>query len=194
MKMVPALAALAVMLCGCVSFEYDGVREADPSASVKMFTDKAKIKQPFQVMGKAVVSGDYMDVSRDRLEEKLLSEAESGGADAVLITSQEVVSSSSGKNTNPLYMSAFDYEDSSPSWRAIYRDVDLTYGNVRGTPSDTGPIFRYRRVLKAEFLKYRPDTPAETAKEAKTEEKAASGKAPEPEKPAAAESGNGEKK
>lgn len=195
MKMVPALAALAMMLCGCVSFEYDGVREAEPSASVKMFTDKAKIKQSYQVMGKAVVSGDYMDVSRDRLEEKLLSEAESVGADAVLITSQEVVRSSSGKNTNPLYMSAFDYDDSSPSWRAIYRDVDLTYGNVRGTPSDTGPLFRYRRVLKAEFLKYRPDTtPAETAKEAKTEEKAASGKAPEPEKPAAAETGSGEKK
>ena len=113
MKMVPALAALAMMLCGCVSFEYDGVREAEPSASVKMFTDKAKIKQPYQVMGKAVVSGDYMDVSRDRLEEKLLSEAESVGADAVLITSQEVVRSSSGKNTNPLYMSAFDYDDSS---------------------------------------------------------------------------------
>ena len=88
-------------------------------------------------------------------------------------------------------MSAFDYDDSSPSWRAIYRDVDLTYGNVRGTPSDTGPLFRYRRVLKAEFLKYRPDTPAETEK---SEKKAASGKAPEPEKPAAAESGNGEKK
>ena len=92
-------------------------------------------------------------------------------------------------------MSAFDYDDSSPSWRAIYRDVDLTYGNVRGTPSDTGPIFRYRRVLKAEFLKYRPDTiPAETAKEAKTEEKAASEKTLEPEKPAAAETGSGEKK
>ena len=40
-----------------------------------------------------------------------------------------------------------------------------------------------------------PDTtPAETAKEAKTEEKAASGKVSEPEKSAAAESGNGEKK
>ena len=191
MKMVPALAALAVMLCGCVSFEYDGVRGAEPSASVKMFTDKAKIKQSYQVMGKAVVSGDYMDVSRDRLEEKLLSEAESVGADAVLITSQEVVRSSSGKNTNPLYMSAFDYDDSSPSWRAIYRNVDLTYGNVRGTPSDTGPLFRYRRVLKAEFLKYRPDTPAETEK---SEKKAASEKTLEPEKPAAAETGSGEKK
>lgn len=165
-KILPAMLALAATLCGCISFEYDGTREPEPSASVKVFSDKAKIKQPFQVMGKAVVSGDYMDVSRDRLEEKLVSEAESVGADAVLITSQEVVRSAAGRNTNPLYMSSFDYDDSSPSWRAIYRDVDLTYGNVRGTPSDTGTLFRYRRIIKAEFLKYRSAEAATEKKEA----------------------------
>ena len=80
-------------------------------------------------------------------------------------------------------MSSFDYDDSSPSWRAIYRDVDLTYGNVRGTPSDTGTLFRYRRIIKAEFLKYRPAEAATEKKEATSpaaEEKAAPAeKAPE---------------
>ena len=179
-KFLPAMLALAATLCGCISFEYDGTREPEPSASVKVFNDKAKIKQAYQVLGRAVVSGDYMDVSRDRLEEKLVSEAESAGADAVLITSQEVVRQASG-STSPQYMSSFDYDDSSPSWRAIYRDVDLTYGSVRGTPNDNGVQFRYRRIIKAEFLKYRPAEAATEKKEAAppaTEEKAAE-KAPE---------------
>ena len=183
-KILPAMLALAATLCGCVSFEYDGIREAEPTSSVKVFTDKAKIKQPYQVLGKAVASGNYQDVSRDRLEEKLISEAESVGADAVLITSQEVVRQASGA-ASPQYMTAFDYDDSSPSWRAIYRDVDLTYGSVRGTPNDNGVQFRYRRILKAEFLKYRTAEPAAEKKDAaKPAEKpetppAATGKAPE---------------
>lgn len=181
-KIVPAMLALAATLCGCISFEYDGTREPEPTTSVKVFTDKAKIRQPYQVLGRAVVSGDSMDVSRDRLEEKLVSEAESVGADAILITAQEVTRSSS-QSTTPQYMTSFDYDDSSPSWRAIYRDVDLTYGSVRGTPNDNGVQFRYRRTIKAEFLKYRPAEPAaqkETAEPQKAAVKPAEKPAPEP--------------
>ncbi len=167
-KIVPAMLALAATLCGCISFEYDGTREPEPTASVKVFTDKAKIRQPYRVLGRAVVSGDSMDVSRDRLEEKLVSEAESVGADAILITAQEVTRSGS-QSTTPQYMTSFDYDDSSPGWSAIYRDVDLTYGSVRGTPNDNGVQFRYRRTIKAEFLKYRP---AEEKKEPAEPQKA----------------------
>ena len=159
MKLIPALGAALLLLAGCVSFEYEGVREPEPTENVKLFTDKAKIKRQYQVLGQAVASGDYMDVSRDRLEEKLLDKAAAYGANAVLITGQQVVPGEVQKNGNPNYMTAIDYDDTDRSWNQLYKDVDLNYGSVRGTPSDGSAVVSYRRVIRAEFLKYTDPEP-----------------------------------
>ena len=158
MKMCCAAALLA--LCGCVSFEYEGNRDPNPTSDVQVYTDATRIDRPYQVLGRASASGSYLDVSREKLQAKLVSEARKHGADAILITEQQVVSDGVQRNA-PLFESAFDYDDTSRSWRQIYKDVDLNYGSVRGTPPDTTTLTSYRRILRAEFLKYSPQTTPE---------------------------------
>ncbi len=156
MKRMPMLfcAAALAALCGCVSFEYEGIREAASTADVRVYTDATKIGRPYQVLGQATASGNYMDVSREKLQAKLVSEAKQYGADAILITEQQVVPTGVQRSSNPKFESAFDYDDTSGSWRQIYKDVDLTYGSYRGTPNGNSTLVNYRRILRAEFLKY----------------------------------------
>ena len=116
MKMCCAAALLA--LCGCVSFEYEGNREPNPTSDVQVYTDATRIDRPYQVLGRASASGSYLDVSREKLQAKLVSEARKHGADAILITEQQVVSDGAQRNA-PLFESAFDYDDTSRSWRQI---------------------------------------------------------------------------
>ena len=83
--------AVLFLAAGCISYQYEGVREAEPTTHVKVYTDATRIRQPYRVLGQATASGDSQDVSRDRLLAKLESEAEKSGADAILITEQQVV-------------------------------------------------------------------------------------------------------
>lgn len=152
-------AMLAMLFCGCVSYEYEGVRESEPTDSVQFFVSAAAISRPYTVLGRARVSGNYQDVSYDRLTDKLRSEAERCGANAVLIVEQQVLPGEVQTNVRPQFETAFDYDDTSSSWRQIYRDVDVRYGSVRGTPSDLSTVTNYRRVIRAEFLKYTSDAP-----------------------------------
>ena len=86
MRYLDLFAAAALLLAaGCVSYEYKGESAGDPSASVAVFMNATRIRRTYQVLGEATVSGDCRDVSRDRLMNKLISEAEKNGADAVLV-------------------------------------------------------------------------------------------------------------
>ena len=92
MKKFAAL-LFAAVLCGCVSVEYHGecaaAREGD--AQIAVFTDATKITRPYTVLGTATASGNYQEVSRDRMIDKLRSKAASCGADAMLIVEQQVI-------------------------------------------------------------------------------------------------------
>ena len=154
--------AVLFLAAGCISYQYEGVREAEPTTHVKVYTDATRIRQPYRVLGQATASGDSQDVSPDRLLAKLETEAEKSGADAILITEQQVVPGEIQKNGDPQFANSFDYDDSTRSWAQIYRDVDLTYGSVRGTPNDNSTVISYKRILRAEFLKYL-DAPATAA-------------------------------
>ena len=61
------------------------------------------------MLGRAVVSGNYQQVTRDRMIAKLKSEAQKCGADAVLIVEQQVLPGDllrNGRQTG--FFTAFD--------------------------------------------------------------------------------------
>lgn len=149
-------AAALLFLCGCVSYSYSGEKGDAASEKVNVFTDSAKVPRPYKVLGRAVVSGNYQHVSRDRMMEKLTSEARKAGADAVLIVEQQVLpagmlSGSRGEG----FFTAFDYDDTNNSWGELYRDVDVTIGSIgkkQAPQSASGTD--YKRIIRAEFLRF----------------------------------------
>ena len=156
MKIVFALCFALLLFSGCVSYSYSGKSAVPDGRKVALFSDSGKIDKPYTVLGTAVVSGNYQHTTRDRMIAKLVSEAKKTGADAVLIVEQQVLPealiSRGGKGG---FFTAYDYDSSSHSWGELYRDVDITIGNIgqKSAPS-TVSITEYRRVIRAEFLRY----------------------------------------
>ena len=151
-----AAAAVTLILAGCVSYSYTGEKAPAGNAEAQVFTDSAKIDFPYQVLGKAVVSGSYQQVSRDRMIAKLKSEAQKCGADAVLIVEQQVLPEDmirTGRQTG--FFTAFDYDDTNRSWGELHRDVDMTYGSIgKNAGNNAAPgIADYKRIIRAEFLR-----------------------------------------
>ena len=156
---VIAAALFFGVAAGCISYQYEGGKGEKETESVKVFSDSARIGRPYSVLGEARVSGNYQEVSRDRMVRKLIAEAGKCGADAILIVEQQVVPLAEGRGDSG-FMTAFDYDDTNRSWSQLYRDVDQRYGNIRNrTPggSNGSLALRYRRIIRAEFLKYLPE-------------------------------------
>ncbi len=149
------LSALAIpfLVCGCISFEYEGKSGGVPTENIRVYQDAAKVKRSYEVLGKATVSANYSEVDRDKMLEKLTAEAEERGADAVLLVEQQVVPLKQ-HHVAPKYNTGFDLENESSSWARIQKDVDLNYGNIRSKAQDVPKETGYRRVIKAEFLKF----------------------------------------
>ena len=146
-------AAALLLLTGCVSYEYSGESAGTETERVGIFTDSSKIDRPYRVLGRAVVSGNYRDVSRERMMEKMVSRAKKCGADAILIVEQQVLPA--GEVSRPVFDTTFDFNDTNRSWRQLDRDFDLTYGEIgRKKTSSIESVNSYRRVIRAEFLKY----------------------------------------
>ena len=174
MRYLDLFAAAALLLAtGCVSYEYKGESAGDPSASVAVFMNATRIRRTYQVLGEATVSGDCRDVSRDRLMNKLISEAEKNGADAVLVVEQQVLPYGTASSAQGRFMTAYDYDDVNHSWSQVYRDVDQRYSNLfnttlqgvitkdPGNAAASGAVGArgYRRIIRAEFLKYTDNQP-----------------------------------
>ena len=157
MKSPMTIFSLALLLAaGCVSYEYKGESGGAPTDSVAVFMNSGKIGRPYQVLGEATVAGDYHEVTRDRLMDKLVGEAEKCGADAVLIVEQQVLPYGGDSPAQGRFLTAFDYDDSNRSWSQVYRDVDQRYGRLFSSNDTPGGASRgYRRIIRAEFLKYR---------------------------------------
>lgn len=148
---------LLFVLSGCISYSYDGKSTGKLSEKVTVFNEAGKIKRPYTVLGRAVVSGPYQQVSRDRLVAKLAAEAKKCGADAVLIVDQQILPDNiEGSSGNGGFFTAYDYDSSSRSWGELYRDVDVVIGNIgqNSSAAGAGSVSDYKRVLKAEFLRY----------------------------------------
>lgn len=170
-----AALALLLLAAGCVSYEYKGESGGAPTTSVAVYMSAEKIRRTYQVLGEATVSGDYHEVSRDRLMGKLISEAEKNGADAVLVVEQQVLPYGSASGAQGRFMTAYDYDDTNQSWRQVYRDVDQRYSNLfntslqgmitrdgsgsSGSAGGTSGARGYKRIIRAEFLKYNDTKP-----------------------------------
>lgn len=164
MKIVFMFVFALFLVSGCVSYSYTGKSAAPEGREVALFSDSGKITKHYTVLGTAVVSGNYQHATRDRMITKLLKEAAKTGADAVLIVEQQVLPetliSQGGKGG---FFTAYDYDSSNHSWGELYRDVDITIGNIgQKSSTSTVSITDYRRVIRAEFLRY-----TDTAKESK---------------------------
>lgn len=160
---------LLLLLSGCISFEYDGRSGGEPTSEVQLYRKAADIKRPFEVLGTATVSADYTDVSQDRMIAKLKNEAAEYGADAVLIVAQQVIPYQQ-RNADPRFNTTSDLDNESSSWSQIYKDVDLTYGSMRGTPNDNSTVTSYNRIIRAEFLKFTPEGETPQTQQQKTAE------------------------
>ncbi len=158
-----------LMLSGCVHYSYKG-ESLTPTESAKIYSDKSKVDSTYEVLGKAVVYGDYQDVSRERLTNRLIEEAKANGADGVLITAQQVVPNGSAVNVDPeVNMIEATSSSNANSMNHITRDFDGGYGQAfsDGKPQNQG-VKKYRRIIRAEFIKF---TNAEAKTEALTDEK-----------------------
>ncbi len=153
------LFALTLLLAGCVNFQYEGESVLPETGEVSVFTDATRIRRSYRVLGEATASGDYRDVSRDRLLDKLKREAGARGADAILITEQQVVPKSESRSVEPRFTTAYSYDGSASNWRQIQEDVDMNYSSMRGNLEEVSVNARYIRVLRAEFLKYNGENP-----------------------------------
>ena len=149
----------AVLAAGCVHFEYTG--ETAPAADVpvklvRKCADPEK-KAAAKCLGKAVVWGDYQDVSRDRLEDRLKEEAAARGANLVLITADQVVPSGTVVQVDPMVRTM---EAVSPnntySMNQLQQDFDGGYGQADFSGKNSKPngavIRDYTRIIRAEFL------------------------------------------
>lgn len=168
---------------GCVSYEYTGEKlpPKEGDGKIAVYTDSAKIAKAYQVLGTARVSGNYQEVSRDRMVEKLRDKARDCGADAILIVEQQVIPGDLKVARNPVFTTAFDYDDTNGNWSQLSRDVDQNFAAPGGngialgsrvtvgggsTTSSAGSANNFRRVIRAEFLRYR-ERPA-AAEQSKT--------------------------
>ncbi|MBY0276158.1 hypothetical protein K2Z84_12500 [Candidatus Binatia bacterium] len=92
------LVLLAALAAGCVSVDYVG-KSYPPTASVDLYMSPADVKRPYEVIGEARAQVEALPFSSpaEQLQEKLLAEARSRGANAVIlgsITSRQVASTS----------------------------------------------------------------------------------------------------
>lgn len=142
------------LLAGCVSYDYKG-ETASPSTekdALKMYTEARQVKTPYRELGEATVSGNYQNVSRERMIDKLKSEAADSGADALLIVEQQVEPVAEDASPNGAYRTAIDTGTTSASWDQLQSDVDQNYGNIRKDPVPATTV--YRRTIRAKFIRF----------------------------------------
>ena len=106
-----------------------------------------------------MVSGDYQNISRDRLEARLREEAAERGATAVRLVSIQVLPEDDAARTVAERIDPIDTNTNQVS-PSVRRDFDGGYGTASytllGDRVETSPQVAsrsYRRIIRAEFLR-----------------------------------------
>ncbi len=158
---------LGLAFCGCVHFSYTGESLTAVAEPAPIFNKPEKVPRSYEVLGKAVVYGDYQDVSRERLEKKLSDEAAKHGADAVLITTMQVLPTDSIPTIDAEYRTAqITSAETMYSMNELQKDFDGGYGQAFSNKPVTPVIRDYRRIIRAEFLRYTGPRADDAAKKA----------------------------
>ena len=79
-----AFILVALFAVGCADVNYVG-NSFNPTTTVDVYFSKEEIETDYTVMGHALGSGAW-GASYDKIQEKLIKEAQNRGADAILIT------------------------------------------------------------------------------------------------------------
>ena len=95
---IAAVVLGAALWAGCVSVDYVG-KSYPPTASVELFMTPDDVERPYEVIGEARAQADALPFTNpaEQLQQKLLLEARSRGANAVIlgsITTRQVGSTS----------------------------------------------------------------------------------------------------
>ena len=126
-KWISLTCLLFLFATGCVKFQYKG-EEFKPTEKANVYEEAKKIpNQKYLVMGKCVASGRYSEVTREKMYRRLQSEAEKLGADAVLITTYQIVPTGFaeegllGGDTTGLWSEG---SVTNSGWNQLYNDFD----------------------------------------------------------------------
>lgn len=149
---------IVAMFCGCVNIEYTGktAEPRDNDVLIVIFTDPAKVGKKYTVLGEASASGNYREVSRDRMISKLRDKAAECGADAIIIKEQQVIFDENKADNRGSFRSAFDQDNGPDSWKPFADSVDRDYVNTsRGRNANAnGSNSCFTRIIRAEFIRY----------------------------------------
>lgn len=153
-----AVLLILLMLCGCVRIEYTG-KTAEPRNNdvlIVIFSDPAGVGKKYTVLGEASVSANYREVSRDRMIAKLRDKAAECGADAIIITEQQVIFDENKADNRSTFRSAFDQDKGPDSWKPFADSVDRDYVNTNRSrnANANGSNSCFTRVIRAQFIRY----------------------------------------
>lgn len=136
---IAAAVLCAALWGGCVSVDYVG-KSYPPTASVELFMTPDDVKRPYEVIGEARAQVEALPFTSpaDQLQQKLLAEAQSRGANAVIlgsITSRQVSSTSTTTGQ------ATTKKKSDKKKNTQYADTTTT--NVQEVNELRGTLIRY---------------------------------------------------
>lgn len=157
---------IAILTTGCISVDYksDDNKAYTPTENIQFYSKAAKVPKDFEIMGKAVCSGNYINASKEDIVKKLILRAEAEGADAVLLHEYAIVPAGSVReqqllninNSNKIWGEG---GRAVSGWSELEKDFAVRYGTVGKKKSESAPsTSSYRRIIRAEFLKFKTPT------------------------------------
>lgn len=161
-RLITLASLLAFVATGCINFQYKGA-EFEPTEKANVYESKKSIPdQNYLPIGKCVASGRYNEVTREKMYQRLQSEAESKGADAVLITAYQIVPtgiSESGLLSQDSVSLWSEGSVTNSGWNQLYGDFDQYYGQVGQKDEKSSTPLSYTRIVRATFIKYNKNLP-----------------------------------
>lgn len=153
---------LVVLMTGCINFQYKGA-EFTPTEKANIYESAKSIPdQNYLLIGKCVATGRYNEVTREEIYKRLQKEAESKGADAVLVTAYQIVPTGIsetgllGQDSVSLWSEG---SVTNSGWNQLYGDFDQYYGQVGKKDAKSSTPLSYTRIVRASFIRYNKNLP-----------------------------------
>ncbi len=159
------LSAALLLASGCIHFDYSGETGPENAGEVGVFRDDACdwSTTGSKVLGKAAVWGDYREISRDALVDRLKKEAALRGANTVKIFAEQVVPDGAEIRAGTAVLRGSEVAGNSSGEASIQQmqsDFDGGYGKAelfgKNKPAKTDAPAAlssdYTRIIRAEFL------------------------------------------
>jgi len=161
-RLIALAGLLALFATGCINFQYKGA-EFTPTKKANIYESKKDIPDKnYLLIGKCVASGRYNEVTREKMYLRLQEEAESKGADVVLIVAYQIVPTGLSEDGLMNEDSVSLWSEGSVTnsgWNQLYGDFDQYYGQVGKKNENTSAPLSYTRIVRASFIKYDKNLP-----------------------------------